>query len=222
MKYRTNLGVNFERAWEFEMKFKREPRQWSFEQLHDLYVRAKERAVKRRKEFSDFIDYIIEVTEPNEKGEHLVYFNINSSEHTTYRYCLRKDSEFGWSYSTDRVSFSKDTVLARNEKIEFLLNNETRFELGEKLKKLEKMKSSFDHHIFYIIGDAVNDKLCKKFKNVKNHDVPKVLKVKISDITYYVALTKESRSSGYNWKSFEILGQEDNSIIELDFVENKF
>ena len=210
--YDKNLGVNFLRRWEFECKFDRDPKTWSFKELHDLYVRAKERADKRRKEFGDFIDMIINELEPNEKGYYQVYLE---RENGTYMYSIRKDENFGWSYSTNYVTFSKDVVEAREEKIDFLLNNQRKFELGEKLRKLDKMKSVFDRHVFGIIEEALNEKLCEKFKKVKNHFVPKVIKVDLGGNIYYAALTKDSRNSGYDWKSFEILGPEHNDIIEL-------
>jgi hypothetical protein len=210
--YSKNLGVNFLRRWEFECKFDRDPKTWSFKELHDLYLRAKERADRRRKEFSDFIDMIINEVEPNEKGERHVYLE---RENGTYMYCIRKDENFGWSYSTNYVTFSKDVVTAREEKIDFILTNQRKFELGEKLRKLDKMKSSFDRHVFGIIEEAMDEELRKRYKKVKNHYVPKVIKVNLGGTVYYAALDKDSRNSGYDWKRFEILGQEQSDIIEL-------
>jgi hypothetical protein len=217
--YNKNLGVNFLKRWQFECKFDRDPKMWSFKQLMDLYVRAKERADRRRKEFSDFIYKIVEEFEPNhstkpgESGSIEVYFDRDG---ITCKYSIRKDEHFGWAYSTDRVSFSiKDIVLAREQKINFLIDNKRKFELGEELKRLEKMKSVFDRHVFGIIEEAVNEKLCENFKKVKNHLIPKVIKVDLGGKIYYAALTKDSRNSGYDWKSFEILGPEYNDIIKL-------
>jgi hypothetical protein len=210
--YSKNLGVNFLRSWEFEFKFKRVPKKWSFKELHDLYLRAKERTDRRRKEFTDFIDMIINEVEPNEKGVHNVYLE---RENGTYMYSIRKDESFGWSYSTNYVTFSKDVVMAREEKIDFVLTNQRQFELGEKLRKLDRMKSSFDRHVFGIIEQAMDEELRKKYKKVKNYEVPKVLKVNIGGTIYYAALDKESRNSGYDWKKFEILGKEESDIIEL-------
>ena len=215
--YNKNLGVNFFRTWEFRGKFKRDPKTWSFEQLYDLYIRAKERADKRRKEFSDFIGKIIEEVEPNdsmnpgERGSMQVYFDRDG---ITCKYSIRKDEHFGWAYSTDRVTFSKEKFLAREEKINFILSKQKQFELGEELRRLEKMKSVFDRHVFHIIEEAVNEKLCEKFKKVKNHLVPKVIKVDLGGTVYYVALSKDSRNDGY-WKSFEVLGQEQKEIYKL-------
>jgi len=210
--YGRNLGVNFLRKWEFELKFGKEPREWSFKELHDLYLRAKERADRRRKEFSDFIDMIIKEVEPNEKGEHRVYFNRESG---TYMYSIRKDEDFGWSYSTSQVVFSKDVVAARDEKIEFILSNQKQFEFGEELRRLEKMRSSFDRHVFGIIEEAMDEELRKRYKKTKNHYVPKVIKVDLGGTTYYAALDKDSRNSGYDWKRFEILGPEQSEVIVL-------
>lgn len=210
--YNRNLGVNFLRRWEFECKFDRDPKTWSFKQLHDLYIRAKERADRRRKEFSEFIDKIISELEPNDKGYYQVYFD---REGTTSMYSIRKDEHFAWACSIDRVTFSKEPVLAREEKIDFLLNNERKFELGEELRRLENMKSVFDRHVFGIIEEAANEKLCEKFKKTKNQLVPKVIKVDLGGNIYYAALTKDSRNSGYDWKSFEILGPEQTETIKL-------
>ena len=211
--YNRNLGVNLLRKWDFETKFKRAPKQWSFEQLYNLYLRAKERSDKRRKEHSDFINKIIKEVQPNERGEHRVYF---SREHgKTYMYCIRKDTDFGWCYSTEHVIFSKDIVVGRDEKLEFILSNQKQFELGEELRRLDLMKSNFDRHIFGIIEQLVNESLCEKYKNVKNYDVPKIIKINLAGIIYYAALDKESRNSGYDWKRFEILGKEETEIVEL-------
>jgi hypothetical protein len=210
---RLNLGVNFLRRWDFECKFGRDPKTWSFKELHDLYLRAKERADRRRKDFSDFIDKIINEVDPNEKNEHRVYFNRDGG--IAYMYSIRKDDHFGWSYSTNQVTFSKDIVLGREEKIEFILSNQRQFELGEELRRLEKMKSSFDRHVFGIMEEAMDEELRIRYKKLKNYDVPKVIKVNLGGTVYYAALDRDSRSSGYDWKRFEILGKEESDIIEL-------
>jgi len=211
--YRKNLGVNFLRRWDFELKFDRAPKEWSFEQLMSLYHKAKERADKRRNDFSEMIDKTIEELEPDEQGYVKAYFYIGDQ---AYSYSLRKDAEFGWCYSTGQVCFStKDQILKRDQKVEFLLENQKRFELGEELRKAEKMKSSFDRHVFGIIEEAVNEKLCARFKNTKNYLVPRVIKIELGGEIYYAALTKESRNSGYDWKHFEILGKHEEEVIML-------
>lgn len=206
-----NLGVNFLRKWEFECKFNRDPKEWSLDQLYDLYLRAKERSDKRSLDFTNHIKKIIESVEPN-NGYYEVYFNINGLVH---KYQISKPDYCDWSYSTNRVEFSKDVVKGREEKINFILGKEIQFELGEEMKRLSKMVSHFHRQVFYIIEDVIDQKLNKKFKNVRNYDVPKVLKVSIGDNIFYVSLCKESRNNSYNWKKFEVLGKEDNEVIKL-------
>lgn len=211
--YRKNLGVNFLRRWEFELKFGRDPKEWTFDKLMSLYHSAKERADKRRKAFSDMIEKTIEELVPDEQGYVKAYFYIDEK---AYSYNLRKDAGFGWCYSKGKVAFAaKDAVLKRDQKVEFLLENQKRFELGEELRRLEKMKSSFDRHVFGIIEEAVDEKLCAIFKKTKNHLVPRVIKIDLGGEIYYAALTKESRNSGYDWKSFEILGKAEEEAIML-------
>jgi hypothetical protein len=206
-----NLGVNFLRKWEFECKFDREPKEWSLDELYDLYLRAKERADKRNLDFTNHIKNIIESVEPN-NGYHEVYFNVNG---WVMKYQISKPDYSDWAYSTNRVEFSKDVVKGREEKIDFILGKEIQFELGVEMKRLEKMRSNFHRHIFCIISDVIDEKLNKKYKGVRNFDIPKVLKVDIGGVIHYVALDKQSRDHSYNWKRFEIIGKEDNEIIKL-------
>ena len=209
--YNKNLGVNFLKEYEFKLKFNRDPKEWTLKDIHDLYLRVEERSLKRRQEFSEFMNKIINEVEPMESGEIHVFFDRDG---ITCKYSIRKDDNFGWSYSTDRVTFSKDIVKCREEKIDFILNNKRKFELGEELRRLERMKSSFDRHVLNYIEQLSDLKLCEKYKNVKNFDVPKIIKVDIGGTVYYTGLDKESISSGY-WKRFEILGKEQNKILKL-------
>jgi len=208
-----NLGVNFLNKWAFEYRFKREPKVWSLEQIHNLYLKAKERSNKRNSDFTKHINKVFEQVEPNRNGSYEVYFNRGEY---VYKYEINKPDYSDWSFSTGRVEFSKDVVRAREEKIDFILSKELQFELGNEMRRLEKMRSHFHLHVFHILVDSVDDKLCKRYKDVKNYEVPKVLKVNIGGTIYYVALDKDSRNSTYNWKKFEILEVEDNNIIELD------
>jgi hypothetical protein len=207
-----NLGVSFLRKWEFECRFKREPKQWTLDQLYSLYIRAEKRSNERSSNLTKHINKIFEQIEPNKNGFYEVYFNRDGY---VFKYEVNKSDYADWSYSTGRVEFSKDFVRGREEKIDFVLSKELQFELGNEMRRLEKMRSHFHRHVFSIIEEVVNDKLTKKYKSVKNYDVPKVLKVNIGGTIYYVALDKDSRNSCYNWKKFEILGKEDGYVIEL-------
>ena len=77
---------------------------------------------------------------------------------------------------TDRLTFSKDPVRGRDEKIEFILNNEKVFEMGEKYRQLDRMLSYLHYNIFDLLWYEVEEFLRKEFKEVKyfKEDVIKI------------------------------------------------
>ena len=207
--------LNFYESYFFRERFNREPKVWSLEKLHSLYLLAKERSSKRRKEFSDHVERIIEEVNPepdNYREEIKVYFEENNS---TYVFKITKSLEWSWSYSNDTLKWSSNNVEARNEKINFLLDNKRNFELGEEMRRLERLRSRFEHRVFRHITNRVDKALCEKFKNVKNFNMPKIIKVNIAGFIYLVQLTEEARNSSYSYKKFEIIEVENNKIINL-------
>jgi hypothetical protein len=200
---------HFYESYFFRERFNREPKLWTLDKLHSLYLLAKERSDKRRKAFSEHVDHIIKEVELDQIK---VYFE---EEDVTYVYRITKSFEFDWSYSVDSLKWSSNGVEARDEKISFLLDNKRNFELGEEMKKLERFRSRFEHRVFRHISDKVDKILCEKFKDVKNYHLPKVLKVNISGYIYLVQLTEEARNSSYYYKKFEIIEVENNEIIKL-------
>lgn len=199
----------FYESYFFRERFNREPKLWTLEKLHSLYLLAKERSDKRRKAFSEHVDHIIKEVELDQIK---VYFE---EEDVTYVYRITKSFEFDWSYSGETLKWSSNGIEARDEKISFLLDNKRNFELGEEMRRLERFRSRFEHRVFRHISDKVDKILCEKFKDVKNYHLPKVLKVNIAGYIYLVQLTSESRNSGYNYKKFEIIEIENNEIINL-------
>ena len=206
---------NFYESYFFRERFNREPKVWSLEKLHSLYLLAKQRAEKRRKDFSDHVERIIEVVKP-EKDNHRenikIYFEENDK---TYVFNITKSDEWDWGYSTDSLKWSSNNVEARNEKINFLLDNKRNFELGQEMRRLEKFRSRLEHRVFRHITNKVNDALCEKFKEVKNYSIARILKVNIAGYIYLVQLNEESRNSSYSYKKFEIIEVENNEIINL-------
>ena len=207
--------LNFYESYFFRERFNREPKVWSLEKLHSLYLLAKERSEKRRKDFSDHVERIIEEVKPetdNYREEIKVYFE---EDNETYVYKITKSLEWNWSYSNDTLKWSSNNVEARNEKINFLLDNKRNFELGQEMRRLEKFRSRFGWRVFRHITNKVDQALCEKFKNVKNYNMSKILKVNIAGYIYLVQLTEEARNSSYSYKKFEIIEIENNEIINL-------
>jgi len=200
---------HFYESYFFRERFNREPKLWTLEKLHSLYLLAKERSDKRRKAFSEHVDHIIKEVKLDQIK---VYFE---EEDVTYVYRITKSFEFDWSYSGETLKWSSNDIEARDEKISFLLDNKRNFELGEEMRRLERFRSRFEHRVFRHISEKVDKILCEKFKDVKNYHLPKVLKVNIVGYIYLVQLTEDARNSGYNYKKFEIIEIENNEIINL-------
>ena len=54
------MNYNFLYSNSFERKFNRKPKEWTIEQIHALYEKAKERSNKRWKSRSEFIKKIVD------------------------------------------------------------------------------------------------------------------------------------------------------------------
>ena len=206
----------FYESYFFRERFNREPKLRSLEKLHSLYLLANERSRNRRKEFSDYVNFIIKEVEPEKTkyGENIkIYFEERDE---TYIFKITKSDEWDWSYSTDSLKWSSNEVEARDEKISFLLDNKRNFELGQEMRRLEKFRSRLEYRVFRHITNKVNDALCEKFKEVKNYSIARILKVNIGGYIYLVQLTEDSRNSSYSgYKKFEIIEIENNEIINL-------
>ena len=91
----------------------------------------------------------------------------------------------GYGVSEDRLSFSTDKVKGREEKIDFLLNNELAFELGEKYQEAKRYTSDLQYVVEHILWEMIYDELRKKYKD---EFPPNVIVVSISDRKYYVTV----------------------------------
>jgi len=139
--------LNYQRFWGnsdlFKMRFKREPKVWTIDEVHELYLKVFERHSKRQKLVIDCIDRIVSEVQEFEKDKRKVYFNQESK---IYQRELSKNSEYdSWGIrSADLVKFNTEkTINNRNEKLEFLLSNEKAFELGELYQSLQGNTKSF-------------------------------------------------------------------------------
>jgi hypothetical protein len=60
----------------FKFKFKREPKNWDIESLHELSLKTKLRKEKRNQERSNFIFSIKDQLQPDDKGCYRIYYNF--------------------------------------------------------------------------------------------------------------------------------------------------
>jgi hypothetical protein len=189
--------LNFEKSY-FEYKFRRKAKVWTIEMVHDLWLRAKDRGEYRRKDLTDCIDEIVNTIEPTNKNhrqdpEYRVYYN--SGKNICYYNISKSSLGFGYGYSRDMVKFG-----TRDEKLTFLLANQTAFDLGEKMRRLEKLCSNQHYRVKDILNKMIEENLRKKLTDYDRNDV---IIVQISDKSYFVKID----SSHFPYKSFELLNE---------------
>lgn len=200
-------------------RIKRKPTEKTLEQIHDTWKRTEERANKRYKELSSFIDIIVKEVPKNDRGYHIIYFqhkeNYNGVEKTIlYNYKFSYDSSYkSYSYSNNRVELpAGNTVEGRNARLEFLLSNAKAFELGEKFRKLKKLEPRKQFFFRKKFVDIVNDKLREKYKDSKFDEVVDVNIVEVSGKKYYFVIDEQHK---YGWKSFHYKGEVKENTYKL-------
>jgi hypothetical protein len=196
--------LNYQRFWGntdlFKMKFKREPKVWTIESIHELYLKVLERHSVRQKLVIDCVNRIIDEVQEFEKGKRKVYFNRGGK---IYQIELSKNSEYdSWGIR------SADLVHNRNEKLEFLLSNEKAFELGELYESLQGNTKYYHHRVKEILSEMIEDKLRFIYKE---KEAPNILTVSIDDKRYYVQCDDQYRYSRI-YKKFKLLNEVNEEI----------
>ena len=160
MGYNT---LNYLKFWGnsdlFRLKFKRDPKAWSIDEVHDLYLGALDRHNKRLKLWIDCVDRIVKETNEFEKDKRKIFFTRDGK---IYQRELSRYQEYdSWGVgSPELVKFSSNSTLVdRNEKLEFLLSNEKAFELGELYESLKGNTRHLHLRVKQILSEMVQDKL---------------------------------------------------------------
>jgi hypothetical protein len=186
----------------FKFKFGREPRFWTLDEVHDLYLKALDRHNERLKLWIDCVDRIVNETDEFEKGKRKIFF---TKEGKFYQRVLSKNTEYdSWGVqSAELVKFSGNSIFDRNEKLEFLLSNEKAFELGELYESLQGRTKHLHLYVREILSEIVEDKLRLKFKDCES---PQMLTISIGNKRYYVKCDDQWRRSRL-YKKFELLNE---------------
>lgn len=185
------------------MKFKREPKNWTIESVHDLYIKALDRHTVRQNLVISCIDRIVNEVQEFEKDKRKIYF---TKEGKIYQRELSRMTEYdSWGIrSADLVKFSTNSkIVDRNEKLEFLLSNEKAFELGELYESLQGNTKFIHFRVKEILSEMVQESLREKFKDIES---PNILTVKIGDKKYYVECDDQYRRSRI-YKKFKLLNE---------------
>lgn len=203
-------NANFLYGQFYETRFGRKPKIWTPEQLMVLYKNSKERSEKRQKAISDVIYQAIENIKPNQNGFVCLYTYDKDGD--IFVHNIREDKDYGWGWSQNRLTFSKDELKCRDEKINFLLENELAFELGEELNIRDRMRSSMHSYVMQAIREVVNTRLREEFKKTPFGDIPKIMTIDFGGTEFYASLDTNSNSS---WRNFELLTQVKEKTIKI-------
>jgi hypothetical protein len=201
------MKLNFRNKELFEWKYKRQPKVWSIDQVHNLYLKTLERHNIRLRRLIDVRDRIINEVEEFERSKRKVYFTEDGVIHQRdFHYWVEYNS---WGSSTNIVKFNNDNnVINRNEKLEFLLSNDKQFELGELYEKMRGVTRHLHLYIWGILSEMVEEKLRVEFKG---EDSPEILTIDISGHKYYVVCDKQHMYNRF-YKKFELKNKEAEPI----------
>lgn len=195
--------LNYQRGIEyFKIKFGREPKNWTIEMIHSLYLRALERHNSRQKLVIDCIDRIVNEVKEFEKDKRTIYFNRGGKVY--YRELSRYSQYDSWGIrSADVLKFKNSKLEDRNSKIEFLLSNEKAFELGELYESLQGNTKFIHLRVREILSECIQDVLRKKFEGIV---APQISTISIGEKSYYVECSDHSRINKI-YKEFKLLNE---------------
>ncbi len=169
-------------------KFKRKFKDWTIDELHDLWLRTCSRASIRQKEKSDFIDEVVKEIPKNDRGRHIIYFYHRNDKKNTHQY------EISWNHDWKGYGISQNRVelKTRDEKLTFILAKQREFELGQKYHHLDYMCTRAQYYVKDILWRMVEEKLQAKFKDSAN-TIPDIFILDIGSKKYFIELDSQHR-----------------------------
>ncbi len=198
--------ANFQFPDIFEYRFGRKPKIWSIEQLHDLYLRTKERHNKRREIHNEIIEKIATEIHSDHR-EYLVYFYQTANDKTYLRqYSLKwNDNYNGYSYS-----LNDPKLKSREERLDFVLANTRAFELGQEFYESNRLRD-MSNKTMWVVREIMWSEIEKRLKDIYPKYCPeKVLVISIGDFKYFVSV-----DNGYGYPSYKLLDEYDGKIVNI-------
>lgn len=203
------MKVNFYNKEMFKWKYKRDPKEWTIEQVHALWRKAYKRNAERRTNLNKFIDTIPEKIQPNSKNEYLLFYNIHDRINVVVltfgshnRFINSKSS---WSYHIDSFNVNDNKVENRDRKLAFLISEGT--DIGNEFIRLEKDRGYKTLcRVENILSDMIDDHFRKYFKELKTYPSDSFITT-IGGIDYIINVTDK-----YDYPKFKISSEVEKSI----------
>lgn len=197
------MKLNYKNDWAFKYKFGRDPKDWSIEKLHQLFLDSYDRAMVKRKKVIEVVDRI-----EKELPDAGVYANqktrvlYKEKDDKIYKRVLSYQYEWCcWGIgSWEELKFNGSISDNRNEKLNLLLSCQKNFELGAIYDQFNGDNNYLYRIPWEALCEKVNDELRKKFKN---KTAPEYFTITIGDRNYVVHCDDQHRHSKF-YKSFSL------------------
>jgi hypothetical protein len=171
--------------------------------LHSLWKKVTQRVSKRQQLIRKFIEErIINTVEPNEKGEYVIFFDLN---YDIFKYAIKWDNEYqSYSWFTLRLKGTD-----RNSKIDILTVDTT---LGNEFYYIEsRLQSNFGNKVFKMMWGEIQNWLRENHK-LTPMQFNGIIRVKLEDTIYLVSFNKQNKY----YVSYEWVGKEDCTLFEIN------
>lgn len=197
------MKINFLSPELFEYRFKRKPKNWSIEKLHNLYLEANSRYKDSQKKLVDLISVISKNIPVDHKNRHVVYFTQNKN-------MRQYEFEYMEEYDSYSYSINETKLNTRESRLEFILNNEKAMELGEKFRKTSHIRDCNSRSMWKVKEVLFREIEKKLRKKIDSHDKRKAITIRIGEKKYIMMV-----DGNPNYKTFQLLDEYDGNIIEI-------
>ncbi len=196
------MRVNYKNS-AYKFRFGKNPKDWSIEKLHQLYLDAVSRSNKKRKIVISILDRI-----EKELPDAGVYLNTKTrvlykeKESIIYRRVLSYQEEYqSWGVgSWEELKFNGNTAENREKKLNLLLSSQNHFELGALYDKYDRDNLYLHRVPWEALCEKVEEKLREKFKS---QVAPEFLTIKIGEKNYIVNCDNQHRYNKF-YKNFSL------------------
>jgi len=204
------MRVNYKESHIFKFKFKRDPKDWSIEELHQLYLDSYSRTARKWEVLSSIIKRI---------ADELPDAKIYRSQETRVVY-LQKDNEIvkrvfsyqvdtgGWSFGPHE-DLNLSTSENRDYKLELILSSPKNFELGHLFEKYVRENLHLHRIPWEALSEKVETLLREKFRDKK---APEYFTIDICKKKYIVHCENQHRYNKF-YKKFCL--KNENLEIEI-------
>ncbi len=196
------MRVNYKNS-AYKFRFGKNPKDWSIEKLHQLYLDAVSRSNKKRKIVTSILDRI-----EKELPDADVYLNkktrvlYKEKESIIYRRVLSYQEQYQcWGVgSWEELKFTGNTSEIREKKLNLLLSSQNHFELGALYDKYDRDNLCLYRIPWEALCEKVEEKLRKKFKS---QVAPEFLTITIGEKNYIVNCDNQHRYNIF-YKNFSL------------------